>query len=172
MASNKRRSSGGRGRNRGGGAYARPISEPANFMEVDSLLRISGSTVQNSLTHAQVLALLTAVVPVVNISKVRISSVAFEPIVSPVSKVTGSVQFGITGNEYLWSNTDRPLKVRLGKDYGDDGMWLVLDGAAPTDASLPGPETLTDTFVSLDVPAIVTDWSCRIHVRFAFQDPS
>lgn len=164
MARNRRSS---RRPNRGN-SYARPIPEPANFVEFD--LELNNDS--NSITHAAVDSALAGVVAVANIKKYRISSLVFEPIQSPVSISAAEVAMGITGNEYLYAQANKPLRIRLGKDYGDDGMWLAVDGAAITDAALPGAVATTDPFVTLNVPAIVTDWATTIHVRVAWQDPT
>lgn len=159
----------GRGRSRGS-SYARPIPEPSNFIEFDLNLSNASAVV----SHNDLFSALTAVIPVGNISKYRISSLVFEPITTPTS-VPGatSIVMGITGHEFLASNLQKPLRIKLGKDYGDDGMWIVTDGAALTANALPGNEALTDTFVQVVVgQGDVTDWQTQLHVRCAWSDPS
>lgn len=151
-----------------GSIYARPIPEPANFVEFD--LELSNSS--NEISHTDISSALGAVVTVGSIKKYRISSLVFEPIQSPVSIVTAEVQMGITGNEYLYAQANKPLRIRLGKDYGDDGMWLVVDGAAITADALPGSTAPADAFLTLNVPAAVTTWSTTVHCRVAWQDPT
>lgn len=148
--------------------YARPIPEPCNFLEFDVLVTNDA----DSVTHAAVNAALTAIIPAGGISKYRVSSLVFEPIVSDSSVVVASVVMGITGNEFLFSQANKPLKIRLGKDYGDDGMWIVTDGAALSDTALPGNETTSDELFHLTVPALITDWATNVHFRVAWQDPS
>lgn len=162
------RRNGGRKRN-SGGTYARPIPEPCNFVEFDIDVG-SGAEV---ITHATLNAALLALVPVASVSKYRVSSLVIEPIASPSSIPGGAeLQLGISGNEYLFNSSTRPLKVRTGKTFGSDGMWIVLDGAALTDAALPGNETTADPFLSVNLPSIVTSWSSTVHFRVAWQDPS
>lgn len=167
MARRNRSRGGGRGRNRGG-VYARPIPEPANFVEFD--IQLDNST--TSISHQDIYTALAAVVSAANIVKYRVSSLVFEPIQSPVSITAAEVQMGITGNEFLYNQANKPLKIRLGKDYGDDGMWLVVNGSALAATALPGAEAVTDDFVTVNVASIVTSWATTVHCRVAWQDPT
>lgn len=162
------RKNGSRGRSRGN-TYARPIPEPCNFVEFD----IDVTDAAPSVTHAQLNAALLALVPIASVSKYRVSSLVLEPIATPSSIPGGAeLAMGISGNEFLFNSAGRPLKVRTGKQYGGDGMWIVTDGAALTDAALPGNEVTTDTYVSVVIPSVVATWSSTIHFRVAWQDPS
>lgn len=111
--------------------------------------------------------------PAGNVKKFRISSLAFEPIVSGSSVVVGSITMGITGNEFLMSNAQRPLKLRCGKDYGDDGQWIVTDGIAfPTTGVVIGQFSWDQPWLEFEVPSIVQEWSTVVHIRMAWQDPT
>lgn len=128
---------------------------------------------QASFTHAQIFGFLESLVGASNIDKYRISSIVIDPVASPTAVVGGTnILMGISGQKYVWPNVDRPIRMRFGKEVGDDGMWLVNDGAALTDAVLPGLEVTTDPFITVVVPSVVTTWETQIHVRFAFQDPT
>lgn len=123
------------------------------------------------LTHADVLGLLTGIVPVANITKYRVSSIVIDPINSASSVVSAEVTMGLSGNTFQSSLAQRPLKIRFGKDYGDDGMWIVTDGAALTDAALPGNEATTDTSMLVDLNGATVS-QVEVHYRFAWQDPT
>lgn len=178
---NKRRNGGGRGRNRGGGLYARPISEPCNFIEIDvGVVSSDGSDV--SFTHQDIYnALNTALtrqtaLGLTQVQKYRVTSLAFEPVNTGAG---GGVKrcnltLGISGQQYLWSNVDRPLRLRLGKDYGDDGMWMVNDGGPLEASMLPGSTNVTDDFIviSAGTTGSTQPWSSSMHVRMAWQDPT
>lgn len=165
MARSQRRSGRSRGRNRGS-LYARPIPEPCNFLEFNIVLNESDFRI----SHQDIFTALTGIIPAASISKYRVSSIVIEPIQSAQSLVTGQAQFGISGNEYLFTSSNRPLKIRIGKEYGDDGMWIVTDGLAISDGALPGNETTTDSFLSL-INVLAPSWSTTAHVRLAWQDP-
>lgn len=170
MARNNRgRGNRGRGRNRGS-LYAQPIAEPANFIEFD--IQLVGGT---PLTHANLNAALIAVIPQASISKYRVSSIVIDQGgdrasgTNLSSNVPVEVIMGISGNHYQASSSVKPLKIRLGKDYGDDGMWIVTDGAALSDAALPGNETTADAFITLEGSSTT---GSEMHVRCAWTDPS
>lgn len=166
MARNSRNRSRARRR---GNLYARPIPEPANFIEFDVTL----DNETGAISHADIASAITGIIPVTGIAKYRVSSLVFEPVASPVSVPGGAeVTLGISGNEYLFPMSNKPLRIKLGKDYGDDGMWIVLDQAALTDAALPGNEATGDSFFELHMPSIVTSWSTQVHVRVAWTDPT
>lgn len=156
-----------RGRNRGN-SYARPISEPCNFTEV--ALNLTGDE-PVALTHAEILAALTAIVPVTSISKYRVSSLIVDPVNSATSIVSVEAHMGISGNTFQSSLATKPLRLRFGKDYADDGMWIVLDGAALTDGALPGNETTTDPFITMDLNGADVS-QLELHLRFAWTDPT
>lgn len=166
---NGRRGNGSRGRDRGN-LYARPIPEPCNFVELD--LSIGNDAAGDSvITGQEILNLLTSVVPVTNIQKFRVSSVVIDPVVSPTAIVgAGDVELGISGLHYQFAQSNKPLKMRLGKEYGDDGMWMVVD-ASNALASVGG-WSAGDPFLSVTMPGIVASWSSQVHFRIAWQDPS
>lgn len=126
------------------------------------------------ITHAAVFAALTSVIPAASISKYRISSIVFDQgmLGSPgAGNIPIEVSLGISGNHYQGSSSVKPLKIRLGKDYGDDGMWLVTDGAALSDGALPGNELTTDNFISLEAQGGIAT-ATEVHFRVAWTDPS
>lgn len=159
-----------------GGLYARPISEPCNFIEASLSVVIPAGSNSVSLTHANILSLLDDFTDIGNIQKYRVSSLVLEQVTNSTNAgiASATVEMGISGQKYLWSNVLKPLRMRLGKEYGDDGMWIVNDGSALTDAALPGNEVTTDDFLTLAVSAVVPTGvtvSSVLHLRFAWQDP-
>lgn len=127
------------------------------------------------ITHANVFTALTAVIPASSIAKYRISSIVLDTGARASGdggavNVPLEVNLGISGNHYQSSSVLKPLKIRLGKDYGDDGMWLVTDGAALSDGALPGNEVTTDPFIALEAVG-TTAYGTEMHVRVAWTDP-
>lgn len=126
------------------------------------------------LSHAAIYTALTNVVPAASIAKYRISSVVLDPPAINSSGLQGvlfGVDLGISGNHFQYSQLNRPLRIRFGKDYGDDGMWIVTNGATLSKSSLPGTEDTTDAFITVD-PAGAVGAQVNAHFRIAWTDPT
>lgn len=161
MARNGRSRNRSRGRNRGG-VYSAPIPEPANSGELDLIAGENGEVSYND-----IFAAIIGKVQAAAIQKFRISSVVIDPIVRAAGSISlTQVGMGISGNHYQAISTTKPLKVRLGKEYGDDGMWIVTEGAsALTQAMFPGTFGPSDMFLDTFAGALV-------HIRYAWTDPT
>jgi len=161
---NRRR---GRSRGRSGGnLYARPISEPANFVEFDMTIPLTGPN-PTVVTLAAVYAALTAAVPASRIQKYRVSSFVVDPLISTQVNWATDLEMGVSGNHYQSFQTNRPLRVRLGKGYMQDGMWVPCEGGSP---NWPAPFTDTDPFLTIESTNIVSV-SAELHLRVAYTDP-
>lgn len=168
----RNRKNGRRGRNRGS-IYARPIPEPSNFIEIQFDFSREGETNNFVLSHEELFEGILTFIPQQQISKYRVSSVVIDPLASAAaSNLPCTAVLGISGHEFLFAQTNKPLRIKLGKDYGDDGMWIVTDSAAITDEALPGNEVVGDTFLALNVPDVVGDFTTTVHVRIAWSDPT
>lgn len=136
---------------------------------------LSFTDTANSVTHSAVFSALQTALGTTSpagISKYRISSLVVDPIAAAGLVPYFNVDMGISGLHYQSPNNDKPLRIRLGKDVGDDGMWLVNDGAALADAVLPGTEAISDPFITLVVPSQADSWGTTVHVRCAWMDPT
>lgn len=125
----------------------------------------------NIITGNQLYLALQSVVPVASIKKWRVSSLVIDPIVSP-SSITGAgdVDLGISGNHFQFAQSNRPLRIRLGKERGDDGEWQVTDGS--TTMNSIGQWQAIDPFLTVTLPSIVASWSSKVHFRIAWTDPT
>jgi len=162
-----RRRNGRRGRGRGT-LYSRPIPEPANFVEFDMPLTL-GPSGPSTVTLTQIFTALSAAVPTSRIQKYRVSSLVIDPIVTAGVTVPTDVEFGISGQHYQSFQSNRPLRVRLGKGYMQDGMWVPVEGTAP---NWPAPFTGTDPFIRFEPVPGADNISAEMHVRVAYTDPS
>lgn len=169
MANGRRNGRGRRGRGNSG-LYARPIVEPCNFVEIDVHAQSS-----ESITYGDIITAFTGLVSLTNVGKMRITSIVLDqPVVVPASNQAGGsvtqmdVYMGLSGNHYSWSNLQKPLKIRFGKDLGDDGQWVVLDGTAVTANAFPGNFVATDPFITLEHAG--AEATSDLHVRIAFTD--
>lgn len=181
MARNRnKRTSGGRGRNRGNGGYARPIVEPSNFVEMDLIVQAnvrSGVSSAASISFDNILTRLANYVPLASIERFRISSFVVDPInVSTAYGTAGDstdtsltnitamavqhVPFELStynGIHYSQSDIDKPLRVRCSNEYNGLGMWIRTNGGAllPT-GSIPVPgDTPGNTTALLLSPELV-----------------
>lgn len=159
------RRNGGRGRNRGS-VYARPIPEPCNFVELDTTI-VAGA----NLTLGGVFSLLTAVIPATSISKFRVSSIVIDPADGVPGNGLTEVTMGVSGNHYQAKSAIVPLKMRLGKDFGDDGQWFITGQGS----SIPSGSgfAAADPFITVEALSnVTTQPTMELHIRYAWQDPS
>lgn len=155
----------GRGGNRGG-LYSRPIPEPSNFVEFE----IPITDTDNVLTYTDVFTALTAKVPGTSIDKFRVSSLVVDPIVGAGLVPYFLLDMGASGNHFQSTSNNRPLRVRLGKDYGDDGQWIHVNESDGTMVDNPGVAA-SSTFAGVSVPGSST-WNTNLHLRVAYTDPT
>jgi len=124
--------------------YAIPLPEPANFIEksIGLLLTTAGSVTNllaGYITFDNIFASIGQQIPQ-NVQKFRVTSVVIEPVAAiqgslatgqsgayaqlPVGIMPLEVDMMISGNHWLQSDRNKPLHMRFGKYWGDDGMWL------------------------------------------------
>lgn len=120
-------------------------------------------------------------------SKFRISSVVVDPISLTAIGSNGAifsdtatpfdVIFSKSGNHYQSVDRNRLLRVKLGKDYGDDGQWMAFDEVSGKIDGSTLSEFLERTFcnIELSTPSGILGLTnqnvgSELHVRLVFQD--
>lgn len=202
MARSSRRSRGSRGR-RGGllvteSAYAQPIVEPANFIELDiTLSNLPGTSASLSMTWLQLLQEIkrnlggtpAQSANATVIQKFRVTSLVFDPLVAHYAGADGTLGGPLTvtgydllmsdGNHYQPANNQKPLRVQLANKFGSAGQWMWINGITPnTTDALPGAtvaKTWNANFCVVQVDFVAEDLadfhaSQDVHVRVAWTD--
>lgn len=175
-------------------AYATPIIEPSNFLEFDIRNTVSPAGTANvaNITWGDIMSgaiitmsggqLSTPAQFIASMAKFRLSSMVIDPLtvvladgqnIMAANATPYELIMGISGNHYSQSDLQKPLKVRFGKDFGDDGMWFAGTKAivSPTIAAVTPASG--DTFCHLDMEYALTSQDSityDIHFRMAWTD--